>query len=101
MDQIDRVMQEQTTLVEADAPKPAWDENDVLAIIEILEPAMTELATTPDGQLLMYPDWLMRTWLKMEIAGVLGYSTMSLPLAQRDLTPNSTSVDCRSNTRGR
>lgn len=71
MDQIDRVMQEQTSLVEADAPKPAWDENDVLAIIEILEPAMTELATTPDGQLLMYPDWLMRTWLKMEIAGVL------------------------------
>lgn len=68
---VDQVMHEQAMPNVADAPHPGWDENDVLALIDIIEPQLTEMATTPDGQMMSYPDWAVRTWLKMEIAGVM------------------------------
>jgi hypothetical protein len=71
LEMIDRVMTGQVEPL-AGPPAATWHENDVVAIIEIIEPLLTQMATGPDGEMVMYPEWAMRTWLKMELADVLG-----------------------------
>lgn len=51
--------------------EPAWDEAEVVATIELLEPLLTELATNAEGEPLQYPGWAVRTWIKMELGIVL------------------------------
>jgi len=51
---------------------PGWEEDHVASVVAVIEPRLAELATNAEGELLQYPEWAIRTWLKMELAIVLG-----------------------------